>query len=170
MPLPALPILLRLRILRPLFSAPDARPTFFCVAKRKSAKKRRPQVGAPLRGVPCATQVGRGLRNSGLRPSNSARPFPARPCVARRLPGAYMDARCGGCRPIRTGLAGRCRLAPGVLSRHFLHAAATPRRFFAPVPRRARQPGRRVAQGSRRSRPRNAAVQTARCAFRTGRT
>ena len=42
-----------------------ARRTFFCFAKRKYAKKRRPGVSALLRRVPCATRRWRGLRNSG---------------------------------------------------------------------------------------------------------
>ena len=51
-----------------LCSAPDARVTFFCFAKRRVTKEKASPVWRPC-GVPCATRFRRGLRNSayGLR-------------------------------------------------------------------------------------------------------
>ena len=43
--------------------------TFFCIAKRKSPKKRRPR----LADFPCAPQPNRALRNSRIPRSDSAR-------------------------------------------------------------------------------------------------
>ena len=59
-----------------LGSAPDARAYFFLscqekVAKKKSRPQRRPAAPGALR---CSAATG-GLRNSGLRPSDSPRPF-----------------------------------------------------------------------------------------------
>ena len=56
------------------------------VAKKKVAKEEGDPGSVPAAPVPCATRCWRGLRNSGLRPSDSPRPFPASPCVARHLP------------------------------------------------------------------------------------
>ena len=58
-------------------SAPDARAPFLLLRQKKGAKEkatpgRRPAYG----GVPCATRLERGLRNSPLRGSDSARPKP----------------------------------------------------------------------------------------------
>ena len=50
--------------------------TFFCFAKRKLPKKRRPRLRGRLRRLPCATRTAGRLCNSGLRPSNSARRQP----------------------------------------------------------------------------------------------
>jgi hypothetical protein len=68
-------------LVEPLCSAPDARASFLLRRQKKRAKEkatpgRRPACG----GVPCATRLERGLRNSGCAtrasPSDSARPQP----------------------------------------------------------------------------------------------
>ena len=58
----------------------------FLASPRKSKQKEGDPGSVPATPVPCATRDRRGLRNSGLRPSNSPRPFSASPCVARHLP------------------------------------------------------------------------------------
>jgi len=56
-----------------------------CFAKKKVAKEEGdPRLRGRLRRLPCATRCWRGLRNSGLRPSNSPRPLSAISSVARR--------------------------------------------------------------------------------------
>ena len=69
-----------------LCSASDARAYFFLFGQEKVAKKKATPRSAPAARVPCATRRWRGLRNSGLCPSDSARPLSANACVARRLP------------------------------------------------------------------------------------
>jgi len=58
---------------------------FLLLRQKKVSKEKATLVDAPLRGVPCATRLGRGLRNSALRASNSPRPLSAQTCVAQRL-------------------------------------------------------------------------------------
>jgi hypothetical protein len=61
----------------PLGSAPDARAYFFLRRQEKVAKKKAtPALRGRLRRLPCATRKAGRLRNSGLRPSNSARRLP----------------------------------------------------------------------------------------------
>jgi len=69
-----------------LGSAPDARAYFLLCGQKKVAKEKATPGSVPAAPVPCATRRWRGLRNSGLRPSDSPRPLSASPCVARHLP------------------------------------------------------------------------------------
>jgi hypothetical protein len=48
-----------------LVSAPDARAYFFLCGQEKVAKKKATPGSVPAAPVPCATRLGRGLRNSG---------------------------------------------------------------------------------------------------------
>ena len=50
-------------------------PYFLLLRQKKVSKEKATLVDAPLRGVPCATRLGRGLRNSALWASDSPRPF-----------------------------------------------------------------------------------------------
>jgi hypothetical protein len=64
----------------PLFSAPDARAYFLLLRQKKVAKeKATPALRGRLRRLPCATRAAGRLRNSGLRPSDSARRLPPAP-------------------------------------------------------------------------------------------
>ncbi len=66
---------------------PCGRAYFLLFRQKKVAKEKAPPGSAPAARVPCATRNRRGLRNSGLRPSDSPRPLSAAFCVAQRLPG-----------------------------------------------------------------------------------
>ncbi len=66
---------------------PCGRAYFLLLRQKKVAKEKAPPGSAPAARVPCATRNRRGLRNSGLRPSDSPRPLSAAFCVAQRLPG-----------------------------------------------------------------------------------
>ncbi len=78
---------------------PWRRAYFFLCGQEKVAKKKATPGSVPAAPVPCATRTSRGLRNSGLRPSDSARPFSAKPCVARHLPrGPENSWGLRGCR------------------------------------------------------------------------
>ena len=107
------------------FRARRAGVLSFAWPKESSQRKGHPRVGAPRCGVPCATRRTRGLRNSGLRPSDSPRPFPAPACVAQRLSGGRKSvlrtticgepekqSKTGWCYP-RLGDAEQRRLAGG---------------------------------------------------------
>ena len=63
------------------------RGTSSCLAKKKYPRRRRAHCVARLRRGLCAAQPQRGLRNSGLRPSDSPRPFSVASCAARRRRG-----------------------------------------------------------------------------------
>ena len=57
----------------------------FASPKESSQRKGDPRLRGRRCRLPCATRRWRGLRNSGLRPSDSPRPFSASACVARRV-------------------------------------------------------------------------------------
>jgi hypothetical protein len=68
--------------------APDARPTFSCLAKRRVGKeKASPARRRRCATIPCATRLWRGLRNSSLRGSDSPRPSLTSPPPAPALLG-----------------------------------------------------------------------------------
>ena len=73
--------------------------SIFLASPRKSKQKEGDPGSVSPSGIPCATRFERGLRNSGLRPSNSPRPLSAQTCVARHLPRGPEKRR------LRTGRA-----------------------------------------------------------------
>src|SRR5574343_77336 len=72
---------------------PCWRAYFLLLRQKKVAKEKATPGSAPAAPVPCATRHWRGLRNSGLRPSDSPRPFSASGCVAQRLSGGPKGVR-----------------------------------------------------------------------------
>ncbi len=145
------------------------RASHFLLLRQKKVSKEKATPGlVPAAPVPCATRDWRGLRNSGLRPSDSPRPFSAIPCVARHL------ARSPENTPSSTDKFWFLAFFRVHRSTRFLEPCTLTRRLSGPhVARRAteksadkgrglsegrrpefRSPRRfRVAQGSRRSRP-----------------
>jgi hypothetical protein len=145
-----------------LGSAPDARASFLLLRQKKGAKEkatpgRRPACG----GVPSATRLERGLRNSGFALRQSSPTTPLKPALLGVFqgelntdwmhvtslfrPAPLVSSRCFGspsCSAEQRSEAGGCRRAL----------------FEGRRPELRSRPALRVAQGSRRSRPRNAGV------------
>ena len=70
-----------------------------CVAKKKVSKEEGDPGSVPATPVPCATQLERGLRNSGLKPLKQCSPFfrPSLRCSApSKGPGKPSGAEMGG--------------------------------------------------------------------------
>ena len=141
-----------------LFSAPDARHYFLLscqkkVSKEKSRPQRRPATPGSLR---CSAATG-GLRNSGLCPSDSPRPFSR--CVLRCSTTQRADRKpTGDRRPMASGSV-RCALPPSCSAEQRSAAGGSRRGLFeGRRPESRSRPAVRVAQGTRRSRARNAGV------------
>ena len=142
-----------------LFSAPDARAYFLLscqkkVAKEKARPMRRPAAPGALR---CSVATGGcGTRTFG--PQTVLAPFPVAPCAARRRKGQEENQTSSDLPRHQSPL--------GVL---YLPPRAAPSNGAGPgavgedclrgkAPSLCRRPAARVAQGSRRSRPRDAGV------------
>ena len=139
-----------------LGSAPDARAYFLFSCKKKVAKENaRPQRRPAFAGCSALLSRNGGLRNSGLCPSDSPRPF-----FPLRL--VLLDDAKGQLKTKRTRSAIRITFRsvlippraapsnggrPGAVGEDCLRAER---------PEFRSRPAARVAQGSRRSRPRNA--------------
>ena len=78
-------------------SALEARAYFLLLRQKKVAKEKATPGSVPAAPVPCATQCWRGLRNSGLRPSDSPRPFPPAPALLGTSQGARKASRLDCC-------------------------------------------------------------------------
>jgi hypothetical protein len=143
----------------PLCSAPDARHYFLLSCQKKVSKEnarpqRRPASPGSLR---CSAATG-GLRNSGLRPSDSPRPFSR--CVLRCSTTQRADRKPSGDRPQMASGSVRCVFPPPSCSAEQRRRAGGSRRglFEGQSPEFRSRPACRVAQGSQRSWPRNAGV------------
>ena len=123
-------------------SSSRGRDTFFCFAKRKYPKKRRPGIRA-LR-VPCASRLKRRLRNS--------RPLAAQTVLAD-TPASTCDARRSSREPVRGGAsfcAAFCRLFGGQRAAHPTQAGQAQviaHQWIGPV---GQAEHRRKLRGSRR--------------------
>ncbi len=147
-----------------------------CFAKKKVAKEEGdPRLRGRLRRLPCATRRAGRLRNSALRASDSPRAFSASSCVARRStwgPGKASRNDGSAQEKNKKGVflaVDRWKQAKTILSgsaaAFFLPLRGAEQRRLAGGFRRALFEGRspelrsrpalRVAQGSRRSRPRS---------------
>ena len=124
------------------------------VSKEKSRPQRRPATPRSLR---CSAATG-GLRNSGLCPSDSPRPFSR--CALRCSTTQRADRKPTGDRPPTASGSVRCVFPPPSCSAEQRSKAGGSRRalFEGHRPELRSRPALRVAQGSRRSRPRNAGV------------
>ena len=124
------------------------------VAKKKARPQRRPATPGALR-YSAATG---GLRNSGLRPSDSPRPFSR--CVLRCSTTQRADRKPSGDRPQMASGSVRCVFPPPSCSAEQRRRAGGSRRglFEGQSPEFRSRPACRVAQGSQRSWPRNAGV------------
>ena len=81
-------------LVEPLCSAPDARASFLLRRQKKRAKEkatpgRRPACG----GVPCATRLERGLRNSGCALRQCSRTSPLKPALLGTSQGDFNTDR-----------------------------------------------------------------------------
>ena len=142
-----------------LGSAPDARAYFLFSCKKKVAKEnarpqRRPAAPGALR---CSGTTG-GLRNSGLCPSDSPRPFSR--CVLRCSTTQRADQEPTGNRPPMASGSFWCASPSPSCSAEQRSTAGGSRRGLSEgrSPEFRSRPAVRVAQGSRQSRPRNAGV------------
>ena len=149
-----------------LGSAPDARAYFLFSCKKKVAKENaRPQRRPAFAGCSALLSRNGGLRNSGLCPSDSPRPF-----FPLRL--VLLDDAKGQLKTKRTRSAIRITFRsvlippraapsnggrPGAVGEDCLRAKPEFRPAGSTLGVRSR-PASRVAQGSRRCRPRNAGV------------
>ncbi len=120
-----------------------------CVAKKKVSKEEGDPGSVPAARVPCATRLGRGLRNSGLKPLKQCSPFfrPSLRCSAPpKGPGKPSGAGTGGA---TMGAGANLIFAlflPSTATGNSFGMADEPRRFLAPL-RGAEQ--RRVVGGLR---------------------
>jgi hypothetical protein len=129
---------------------PPLRGVLLSFASPKESKQRKGDPGSvPASRVPCATRLGRGLRNSGLKPLKQCSPFfrPSLRCSAPlKGPGKPPGAETGAA-TIGTGanliFAPFC---PSTATDQYGGKAVEPKRFWAPL-RGAEQ--RRNAGGSR---------------------
>ena len=131
------------------------------VAKKKSRPPRRPAAPGPLR---CSVTTGRcGTRACG--PQTVLALFPVAPCAARRRRGQFENRSSINYGALTVALA---PLSPSCSAEQRSEAGGSRRALFegrSPELRPAgstlgvrSRPALRVAQGSRRSRPRNAGV------------
>ena len=130
----------------------------FASPKESSQRKGDPKLHGRLRRLPCATRNRQGLRNSGLRPSDSPRPFSR--CVLRCSTTQRADRKPSGDRPQMASGSVRCVFPPPSCSAEQRRRAGGSRRglFEGQSPEFRSRPACRVAQGSQRSWPRNAGV------------
>ena len=142
-----------------LGSAPDARAYFLFSCKKKVAKEnarpqRRPATPGSLR---CSAATG-GLRNSGLCPSDSPRPFSR--CALRCSTTQRADRKPTGDRPpMASGFHVRCALLPPCAApSNGVRPGAVGEDCLRAKPEFRSRPAVRVAQGSRQRRPRNVVV------------
>jgi hypothetical protein len=84
--------------------APGRAVTFFCVAKRKSPKKRPPQLSAPsaFAAGTCGARFVRGLAKLACG-SNNASPFPPKAVLLGAYRWGPRGAGSGACAPSRLG-------------------------------------------------------------------
>ena len=146
-------------VVEALVSAPDARAFFLLGRQKKEAKeKATPALRGRLCRLPCATRAAGRLRNSGLRPSDSPRPFPR--CVLRCSTTQRADRKPNGDRPPMASCSVRCAFPSPSCSAEQRSGAGGSRRGLSEgrSPEFRSRPASRVAQGSRQSRPRNAGV------------
>jgi len=120
--------------------------TFFLFRQKESSqRRRRPRVVAPLRGVPCATRTGGRLAMKRRQPKS-----PASPALLSDSQGRW-NTKCSDTDSgFNLGRRSATPLAPCGAPSNAAGPGAVGWRLFI-----ASRPARRVAQGSRRSRPRN---------------
>ena len=144
-------------------SAPDARHYFLLSCQKKVSKEnarplRRPATPGALR---CSAATG-GLRNSGLRPSDSPRPFfPLRLALLDDAKGKLKTDRKAAANGItsRSRFRSVCFSSPSCSAEQRRRAGGSRRGLSeGQSPEFRSRPARRVAQGTRRSRARNAGV------------
>ena len=149
---------------QPLRSAPDARADFLLLRQKKVAKEkatpgRRPACG----GVPSATRLERGLRNSGFALRQCSPTSPLKPALLGVFQGGFNTDRSPlsyvfGFRPCSVTLRWFSG-SPSWSAEQRSEAGGSRRALFeGRRPELRSRPALRVAQGSRRSRPRNAGV------------
>ena len=122
-----------------LGSAPDARHYFLLSCQKKVSKEnarpqRRPATPGSLR---CSAATG-GLRNSGLRPSDSPRPFSR--CVLRCSTTQRADRKPSGDRPQMASGSVRCVFPPPSCSAEQRRRAGGSRRGLSEGEARVPQP------------------------------
>ncbi len=146
----------------PLGSAPDARADFLLLRQKKVAKEkatpgRRPACG----GVPSATRLERGLRNSGFALRQCSPTSPLKPALLGVFQGGFNTDRSPlsfvfRFRPFSVALRWVSG-SPSWSAEQRSEAGGIRRALFeGRSPELRSRPALRVAQGSRRSRPRNA--------------
>ena len=144
----------------PLGSAPDARADFLLLRQKKVAKEkatpgRRPACG----GVPSATRLERGLRNSGFALRQCSPTAPLKPALLGVLQGDLNTDWMHVTSLFRQVplVSSRCFGSPSCSAEQRSEAGGSRRALFeGRSPELRSRPALRVAQGSRRSRPRNA--------------
>ncbi len=144
----------------PLGSAPDARADFLLLRQKKVAKEkatpgRRPACG----GVPSATRLERGLRNSGFALRQCSPTTPLKPALLGVFQGDLNTDRLLRLSELLPhSVAPRwCSGSPSWSAEQRSEAGGSRRALFeGRSPELRSRPALRVAQGSRRSRPRNA--------------
>ena len=145
-----------------LGSAPDARAYFFLrrqekVAKKKATPGRRPACG----GVPSATRLERGLRNSGFALRQCSPTSPLKPALLGVFQGElntdWMHVT-SLFRPVPL-VSSRCFGSPSCSAEQRRRAGGSRRGLSeGQSPEFRSRPACRVAQGTRQSRARNAGV------------
>ena len=156
---------------QPLGSAPDARTYFLLLRQKKVAKEKATPGRCPAcGGVPCATRLERGLRNSGFALRQCSPTSPLKPALLGTSQGDFNTDRSP---PLSEFLQYAVTLrwfsgSPSCSVEQRSEAGENRRALFegrSPELRPAgsalgvrSRPASRVAQGSRRSRPRNAGV------------
>ena len=146
-----------LSVAQPLRSAPDARHNFLLscqkkVSKEKSRPLRRPATPGTLR---CSAATG-GCGTRACGPQTVLALHPVAPCAARRHRGQVENQACTD----RLAHQIPCGVPSPSCSAEQRNRAGGRRRalFEGRSPELRSRPARRVAQGSRQSRPRNAGV------------
>ena len=146
-----------LTVAEALGSAPDARAYFFLscqekVAKKKARPLRRPAAPGSLR---CSNATG-GCGTRGFAPQTVLALFPVAPCAARRRRGQD-ENRWGLNRNLYWYQVAIGVQSPSCSAEQRRKAGGNRRALFEGCrPELRSRPAFRVAQGSRRSRPRNA--------------
>ena len=139
------------------------RGTSSCLAKKKYPRRRRARCVARLSpGSLCCSATTGGLRNSGLRPSDSRRPFsPLRLALLDDAEGKRKTDRTTTANGFASRLRFRsvCFVSPSCSAEQRSAAGGSRRGLFeGRSPEFRSRPASRVAQGSRQRRPRNAGV------------
>ena len=142
-------------------SVPPCRRAYFFlrrqekVAKKKATPGRRPACG----GVPSATRLERGLRNSGFALRQCSPTSPLKPALLSVFQGGFntdQSPRLSPFRPYSVALSWFSG-SPSWSAEQRSEAGGSRRALFeGRRPELRSRPALRVAQGSRRSRPRNA--------------